>query len=231
MPSSGAREARQRSLCVDRGGVRCNDRGGGVHRSFSRPFSFSCPDRPMSSPIRMDPEVERLHRHLNAIGDPAWIRDYLEAARLLIETLELCPFDPRLNASLPKDHAEYLLPITVNSRYVLATQRSRHGNMAAVIWDPLFDKLSEINSLAVRYSRFDPHRGEGIYDTPWFVRFSHPRVILEHDEIRRGWLETARYERERISASPYRRYHSPLDRKSTRLNSSHVAISYAVFRL
>src|SRR5690625_6396143 len=114
MPSSGAREARQRSLCVDRGGVRCHDRGGGVHRSFSRPFSFSCPDRPMSSPIRMDPEVERLHRHLNAIGDPAWIRDYLEAARLLIETLELGPLDPLLNSSHLASSEAYLLLDTNN---------------------------------------------------------------------------------------------------------------------
>src|SRR5690606_36443131 len=56
--------------------------------------------------------------------------------------------------------------------------------------------------------RFSPHRGEDPLDTPWFVRFRHPRLLLEDDELRDGWLDAARLELERRSATPYHRHHS-----------------------
>src|SRR5207302_10229649 len=58
-------------------------------------------------------------------------------------------------------------------------------------------------------------------------------IQINRPPFRRGASKTAvteRSERARIPMSK-NRYASPLDRKSTRLNSSHVKISYAVFCL
>lgn len=162
----------------------------------------------MPSPRHDPPEIRRLVRHLRAIGDARWAEDYLAAARLLVDTLGLEVDDPRLCTSLPKSTAQWLLPITLNNRYVLAAERARPDRLIGVIWHPHFDKIPRLRRSAVRTWRFSPHRGEDPLDTPWFVRFRHPRLLLEDDELRDGWLDAARLELERRSASPYHRHHS-----------------------
>src|SRR5690625_6583221 len=55
----------------------------------------------------------------------------------------------------------------------------------------------------------------------------HPSILFNYlstEQDRREWIEAVRRTRE-ITKQP------AIDRKSTRLNSSHVAISYAVFCL
>src|SRR5690606_42033182 len=54
-----------------------------------------------------------------------------------------------------------------------------------------------------------------------------PRVCNEETTVGIG----AGCGRHRAGGVPYRHYHASGDRKSTRLNSSHVKISYAVFCL
>jgi len=155
-----------------------------------------------------DPEVRQLLRHLRAIGNAAWARDYLTAARLLIESLELDSSDLRLNTSIPKSTSRWILPITINSRYVLTTDRVDQQLLTTVIWGPLYDRIPRIQRLAVPVWRFSPHRGEDVLETPWLVGVEDPAVLLNDEELREGWLEAARRELERISASPYRKHHS-----------------------
>lgn len=155
-----------------------------------------------------DPEVRQLLRHLRAIGDADRARDYLTAARLLIESLGLDSNDLRLNTSIPKSTSKWILPITINSRYVLTTERVDRQLLTTVIWGPLYDRIPRIQRLAVSIWRFSPHRGEDVLETPWLVGVENPAVLLNDEELREGWLEAVRRELERISASPYRRHHS-----------------------
>lgn len=155
-----------------------------------------------------DPETVRLFKQVCALGDARWTRDYLAASRLLVDRLGLDTDDRRVNTSLRKSSAKWLLPITINHRYVLAAVRMGTERTVGAIWAAEFDKIPHIRRLAVHAGRFNPLRGEGVLDPPWFVRFRDPRVLLDNDELREGWLDAARRELERASVSPYRRHHS-----------------------
>src|SRR5690625_6836895 len=56
-----------------------------------------------------------------------------------------------------------------------------------------------------------------------FITFPFAKALFD-------WMGVYKI-RQRIDNEPFPDYHYVLDRKSTRLNSSHVAISYAVFCL
>src|SRR5437660_4470989 len=94
----------------------------------------------------------------------------------------------------------------------------------------------------VRFSRIQPHRAP--VDRPrWRGQNDHAALVLRHP--RTGRTEEARPRNRAIQPRPPARQQDDLlaaavarerpasgrDRKSTRLNSSHVAISYAVFCL
>lgn len=158
---------------------------------------------------RRDPETIRLGKHLHAMGTPRWAHDYLNAAQLLIERLELDTTDLRLNMSVPKRTSGFVLPVTINHRYVLAVERRAGERAFAAIWGPAFEHIPHLRECALRVGRFEPLAGEDVLDPPYFVRFRDPRDLLDDDELREGWLAAARLELERASASPYRRFHSP----------------------
>lgn len=155
-----------------------------------------------------DTETVRLIKQVRALGNARWARDYLAAARFLIDRLGLDPDDRRVNTSLPRRSAKWLLPITINHRYVLVAVRMGDERVAAAVWPAEFDKIPHIRRLAARAWRFDALRGEGALDPPWLVGFRDPWILLENHDLREGWLDAARCELERASASPYRRHHS-----------------------
>lgn len=157
---------------------------------------------------RRNPESIRLGKHLRSVGDARWARDYLEAARLLVGHLGLDADDLRLNMSVPKSFTTWLLPVTINNRYVLAIQRNGADRVVGAIWGTEFRHIPHLRQRAVHIGRFDALRGEDALDPPCFVRFRDPRILIEDDEVREGWLAAARRELERASTSPYRRFHS-----------------------
>src|SRR3712207_7067509 len=74
---------------------------------------------------------------------------------------------------------------------------------------------------------YDPATGEVIAETPLSTREDVDRAVKKAQEAFPGWSSTPVVERARVLF----RFKALLDRKSTRLNSSHANISYAVFCL
>lgn len=83
-----------------------------------------------------DTETVRLIKQVRALGNARWARDYLAAARFLIDRLGLDPDDRRVNTSLPRRSAKWLLPITINHRYVLVAVRMGDERVAAAMCLP-----------------------------------------------------------------------------------------------
>lgn len=154
-----------------------------------------------------DTETVRLIKQVRALGNARWARDYLAAARFLIDRLGLDPDDRRVNTSLPRRSAKWLLPITINHRYVLVAVRMGDERVAAAVCLPSSTRFPT-SGVWPRAWRFDALRGEGALDPPWLVGFRDPWILLENHDLREGWLDAARCELERASASPYRRHHS-----------------------
>src|SRR5437870_9751673 len=61
--------------------------------------------------------------------------------------------------------------------------------------------------------------------------FGHERATVDENAGESGYVVSHRIQHEDITREPAQDLAAGLDRKSTRLNSSHVAISYAVFCL
>lgn len=155
-----------------------------------------------------DPETIRLFKHVRALPNARWTTDYLAAARILIDRPGVDTEDRRVNTSLPKSTARWLLPITLNHRYVLAAVRIGTVRMVGAIWAAEFDKIPHVRRLVVRAGRFNCLRGEGPLEPPCFVQLDNPRILLDNDDLREGWLEAAQRELDRAAVTPYRRHHS-----------------------
>src|SRR5256885_10847817 len=63
---------------------------------------------------------------------------------------------------------------------------------------------------------------------PWYHSSVHANTMTP-EQPRRNAARTCQSNVAAWDPSPFRRLSSPIDRKSTRLNSSHLVISYAVF--
>lgn len=155
-----------------------------------------------------DPALSRLVKQIRATGDSAWAEGYFELARVLLDELGLDSEDPRLNMSIPKNATRWVLPVTINNRYVLAVRREGSACSVGAIWASDFDRRAHLRPLTVGVGRYDALRGEDIFSVPFFLSITRPDPLAVTDELRGGWLSAAKYELERASASPFRRFHS-----------------------
>lgn len=174
-----------------------------------------------ANPIRASLQpIQRRNKYL-PIDDPAfwllvervrfapgreWIDRYFDLMKLLIEATGLPSGDPRIVTSIPKGN--WFLPVSVNNRYVLAPHRQEDNFQVGIIYGPEFEAMMELAQKVVYH--FRPLRGEHFVDTPVFLGFDTPGVILETAYVREGWIAAALLEVQRAKGSPYRAYHQPV---------------------
>ena len=81
------------------------------------------------------------------------------------------------------------------------------GFVIGIIYGPEFELLLELQASVEGYGRFNPLRGEGVMDVPFFIRVDNAKRILESPVLRKGWLDAALFEMQRARSSPYRKFH------------------------
>jgi 5-methylcytosine-specific restriction protein A len=168
-----------------------------------------------------------LVERLRLAPDREWIDGYLDLIKLLIEATGLSNDDPRVVTSIPKKR-EWFLPVSVNNRYILAPLRRKDRFLVGIIYGPEYEVVPGLAQRVV-YSYW-PLRGEHL-DTPVFLGFDCPQIILEAADVREGWIAAALVEVQRARGSPYRVHHQPvvyeaavnLDYRNEVLNSAFPA--------
>lgn len=143
--------------------------------------------------------IERFH--------PVSLDSYRMLVQMIIDHLQLDSNDARLVVTIPKRKTGWLLPVSINNRYIVAAKL--HGGHAevGVIHTPDFEDEGHGDELDCTFGRFKPLPGENDIDTPYFVVLPEPQIILEQPRLLGACLAAAEHELNRASASPHRRYH------------------------
>ena len=140
--------------------------------------------------------------------DGEWLDDHRQLVRILIDHLGIESGDPRLVMSIPKRRSGWLLPVSINNRYVVVAGRRAGENIVGVIHTPDFKEKDYFDDRGLTYGRFDPLKGEDEDETPYFIKVPSPHTVLRNPQFLGAVLAAAERELGRASASPYRKYHS-----------------------
>lgn len=143
-----------------------------------------------------------------SFDDRAWLDDYLHLVRALLDHLGVESGDKRLAMSIPKRRSGWLLPVSINNRYVVAAHRRAGQTVVGVIHTPDFESMEYAYEPAITFGRFDSLPGEAEDETPYFVCVPEPRIVLENPQFLGATLVAAERELSRASASCFRKFHS-----------------------
>ncbi len=140
-----------------------------------------------------------------------WASSYFDLMKEVVEATSLNKNDTRLVTSIPKSRNGWLLPMTINQRYVLAPKRKRKGFIIGIIFGMMFKTEDELNSQTFHWGRFDPLRGEREFSTPYFLCFKAVEVAAIPEDFKAGWIRAALEEVNRAKFSSFHyKYHQPL---------------------
>lgn len=139
-----------------------------------------------------------------------WATSYFDLMRELIEATALDKNDQRLVTSIPQNPGNWLLPMTINQRYVLAPNRKRKEFLIGIIFGAIFKTEAELDSLTSHWGRFDPLRGESEFSTPYFLRFKAEDAAAFPEIFKAGWIRAVKAELDRATSSSFRKFHQPL---------------------
>lgn len=153
---------------------------------------------------------ELLVERIRLFPSRVWADSYFGLMKEVIEAAALDKNDPRLVTSIPKSPGSWLLPVTINQRYVLAPYRKNKEFFVGVIFGAMFKTVAELNFRTAFYGSFDPLRGESDLNTPYFLRFNAVSIASIPEDFRVGWIRAVLAELERASSSSFRKFHQPL---------------------
>jgi len=141
----------------------------------------------------------------------AWADSYFDLMKEVFAATGLDKNDPRLVTSIPKSRSGWLLPLTINQRYVLAPKRKRNEFLVGIIFGAMLKTEDELDSQTAYWGRFDPLKGESELSTPYYLRFKAANSATIPEDFKAGWIRTILEEVNRAKYSSFHyRFHQPL---------------------
>ncbi|MBL8192063.1 MAG: phospholipase D family protein [Acidobacteria bacterium] len=140
-----------------------------------------------------------------------WADSYFDLMKEVFAAIGLDKNDPRLVTSIPKSRSGWLLPLTINQRYVLAPKRKRNEFIVGIIFGAMLKTEDELDSQTAYWGRFDPLKGESEFSTPYYLRFKTADSATIPEDFKAGWIRSILEEVNRAKYSSFHyRFHQPL---------------------
>jgi hypothetical protein len=134
---------------------------------------------------------------------------YLDLVKLLVEDLGLREADRRLAMTIPKSEGGWLMPVSINQRYILASHIKQRKDRIYIIVGPDVASWPMLRAPVVD-GFYSPLSGEAPEDVPGASYVRSAAGVLRNEELKQNWLAAARRELDRRKSSTHRRFHEPL---------------------
>jgi hypothetical protein len=150
----------------------------------------------------------RLIEKIHIFSDRNWLNSYLDLAENLINKLGIKSNDSRLAMSIPKNKGYWILPMSINNRYVIAPFIKKDKAMVGLIFGPEYAQMPNIQNKVIEDGRFSALSGEKELNVPYFLKFESAKEIFDDKVLYEGWIRAAESELNRAKTSPFRKFHS-----------------------
>jgi 5-methylcytosine-specific restriction protein A len=165
-------------------------------------------------------KIELLVKRIKYSPRREWVNSYFDLVKRILDVTDLKNDNPRLVMSLSPNSTDWLFPVTINNRYVVALRKKKENKKIRLFVGSIFNYLArDIPQLQVSFDsksgweQFSNLRGE-YSEPPYFLRFSNFSEFLSwlepSEHVYESWREALLAEVGRAKSSPYRKSHEPI---------------------